>query len=154
VVGVLGRHEQPRPKLLLVRQQVIPRTLVLNHVRVGVDDLDSLVLRKEPASDLKQLYRGWVALDSPYEQAAEREIFMREGWGWTSRLVSGHLLRVEDDGRQAQVRIDFAGPNGGGPGAYEATVQITGSAPRVDCLRGQETEAAPQYAVSRLVKVG
>ena len=125
-----------------------------NWVRVGVDDLEPLVLRKGPVSDLKQLYRGWTALDSPYEQAAEREVFMREGWGWTDRLVSGKLLSVEDDGRKAQVRIDFAGPRDGDSGAYEATVEITGSVPRVDCLRGQETEDTPQYAVSRLVKLG
>lgn len=124
-----------------------------NWVRVGVDDVEPLVFRNRPASDLKQFYRGWVALDSPYEQAAEREVFMREGWGWTGRLVSGQLLSVEDDGRKAQVRIDFAGQQGEDSGAYEATVEITGSAPRVDCLRGQETGDAPQYAVSRLVKV-
>ena len=125
-----------------------------NWVRLGVENLDALVYRNRPVSEMRAHYRGWVALDGPHEQAVEREVFMREGWDWAGLLISGRVVKMEQEGQPAQVRIDFADQEGSEPGAYEATVEQDGTAPRVGCLSGDDTGAAPQYVVSWLVKVG
>ena len=124
-----------------------------NWVRIGPDDLELLVLRNRPVSELRRSYRGWLGLDSPFEQVVEREVFMREGWDWAGRLIAGQVLEMGDDRQQAEVRIDFAGPDGDASGVYEATVERNGNVPRVDCPGGTETGMAEQYSVSRLVKV-
>ena len=124
-----------------------------NWVRMGHDDLRSLISRDSPVSELRKFYRGWVGLDSPYEQLVEREIFMREGWGWAGRMVTSRLVGTGNDQERAEVRIEFADSNGGGSGAYEATVERTGSVKRVDCPGVEETGEYPQYTVGRLVKV-
>ena len=124
-----------------------------NWVRIGHEDLESLVHRNRPASELRQSYRGWVGLDSPYEQVAEREAFMREGWDWTRRRISGQLTAVEGDGDQAEVRIDYSDAEGGDYGAYEVTVKSIESVAKVECLSGEDTGAATQFKATRVVKV-
>ena len=123
-----------------------------NWVRTGRDEMRALVYRDRPVSELKRSYRGWTGLDTPYEQVAEREAFMREGWAWTGRSISTRLVSVADDGRGAEVRLDFAGPDGA-EGAYEATVEQTDGVARVGCPNGEKTGEASQYAVSRLVRL-
>ena len=124
-----------------------------NWVRMGPDVLESFVLRNRPVSELRQFYRGWLGLSSPYEQVAEREVFMREGWEWTGRQVSSQLMTVEDDGRRAEVRIDSMDSAGGDSSAYRATVEQSHTVPKADCLSGERTGEAEQYTVSRLVKI-
>ncbi len=41
--------------------------------------LDLLVHRNGPVADLHPFYRGWCGLKQ-FEQIAEREIWMQEGW--------------------------------------------------------------------------
>ena len=121
-----------------------------NWVRLGRDALEALVYRNRPVSTMKQHYRGWVGLDSPFEQAAEREVFAREGWGWVRRAVSGRT--TADDGERAEVRIEFASLEGTSSGAYDATVERSGTAPRIDCLTGRDSGDVPQLTVSKLAK--
>ena len=124
-----------------------------NWVRVGPDQLEPLMLHTQPVSELRSCYRGWVALGSPYEQVAEQEVFMREGWGWAERMISTQLLEAEDNGRGARVRIEFTDPATGVSGAYEATVEQREAALRTGCLEAGEPFETPQYGVTRLVKV-
>ena len=124
-----------------------------NWVRVAPDQLEALVLHSRPVSELRSCYRGWVALGSLYEQIAEQEVFMREGWGWAERMISTQLLEAGDSGQGARVRIDFTDPADGVSGAYEATVEQRDAALRTGCLEAGEPFETPQYAVTRLVKV-
>ena len=121
-----------------------------NWVRLGVEDLDSLVHRNAPVSQLKENYRGWVALDTHFEQLVEREAFMQEGWSWAERAVSGSVSNVTDGDQKADVRLEFTDAGNGTTGAYEGTVEQTGSAPRVTCREGEKSEDSPQYTVSPL----
>ena len=52
------------------------------------------------------------------------------------------------------VRIDVIDSESGSATAYEATVEHTGTAPRVGCPGGEPSGEAAQFAVSRLAKVG
>ena len=122
-----------------------------NWVRMDQDALGALITRSGPVSELRRFYRGWIGLDTPYEQMVEREAFMREGWGWTGRSVSSRLI-VEDGQGQAEVRLESAGSDGSGPSAYAATVERTGTAQTIDCVSGESATEYPQFTVSRLVE--
>lgn len=143
--------------------------------------LDLLVRRDGPVSGLHQFYRGWAGL-TKFEQIAEREIWVREGWDWLKYHKAGQVLATDEGGIRkylykvlqlvpskrvkfllnkltqkatwAEVRLEFACPDGSVRGAYEARVEVSGevmSAP----TSGEEVELKPvkQYRVSRLVKV-
>ena len=125
-----------------------------NWVRVGTDQLDALVRRTGPASDLRGQYRGWVGMESPYEQFAEREALMREGWSWTDRLVESRLVAVDEAQGRAEVRPDFYAMSGAKSGAYVAKIERTGNASRADCVSGTAGGDVPQYAVTEMTAAG
>jgi hypothetical protein len=113
--------------------------------------IEKLVLRKGPVSGLRQFYRGWAGLSGKFEQIAEREIFAREGWGWTRYLKSGKTLKADQNEDRAEVRIEYA-TSGGNAGAYEATVEANGTVMTL-CNSGPEPlQEVKQYRVSRLEK--
>lgn len=124
-----------------------------NWIRLGVDHLNTLINHDRPVTELRKCYRGWVGLDNPYKQVLEREVFMRIGWAWTGLLVSAQITKVEDELQRTQVRIDFTDQRGNTSGSYEAVVEQSHVAKRVDCLSGENVDDVPQYSVSRLVRV-
>ena len=54
--------------------------------------IDLLVHRQGDVADLRSFYRGWAGL-SKFEQVAEREIWLREGWDWLSHHKFGQTTR-------------------------------------------------------------
>ena len=119
-----------------------------NWVRVGEEQLDGLVHRGGDAADLRGLYRGWVGMESPYEQIAEREALMREGWGWTERRVDSSLVEMDEATERAVVRLEYSIGGNGDTGAYVARIERTGSVLQPDCISGSPGKEAPQYAIS------
>ena len=124
-----------------------------NWVRLGPEQLDALVYRNRPVSEMRPFYRGWTGLDTPYEQMAEREVLMAEGWDWTQRYVTTRLVQPPQGHGPARVRIDFSDGDGHASGAYEATVEAAEAAPTAACLNGGERREAEQYTVTQLEKV-
>ncbi|MBM3932855.1 MAG: hypothetical protein FJ319_00875 [SAR202 cluster bacterium] len=122
--------------------------------RVEMGFLDSLVLHTGSAAAAGRYYRGWAAMPSPWEQIAEREIMVREGWSWFGRPVASKVTWLSDDKRLAHVRVDFTDAKGANPGAFEAAVAMTGTVPTFTCLGMAPTGTANQYAVSRVTKIG
>ena len=53
--------------------------------------LDRLVYRQGDVTRLRSFYRGWAGL-STFEQVAEREIWIQEGWSWLSLRRSGQII--------------------------------------------------------------
>jgi hypothetical protein len=102
---------------------------------------------------MRPFYRGWVGLDTPFEQIAEREVFMLEGWDLTARPLASRVTPSDNGSRGARVRIEFSDPNGGTVGAYEADVELTGTVPSVTCLGEEIKEEIEQYTTTRLKKV-
>lgn len=95
-------------------------------------------------------YRGWCGLRSPYAQVAEREAFVRHGWGWLRYRTSGEVVRVDEQAGRADVRIEFRCPEGTDVGAYEATVEIARRVPDSACGRVPDgTSTAPEYRIVR-----
>jgi len=124
-----------------------------NWVRFEPDDLDSFVYRSGTPSDLREHYRGWVGLGSVYEQLVESELFMKEGWGWADQAIVSQVLSSDDETGHAEVRIELGGSDGGTALIYEATVEQTGTAPRIGCISGESDDSEPQFSVTRLVQV-
>ena len=118
--------------------------------RMGPEALENLVFRNGPVSDLHQFYRGWAGLGSSFEQIAEREVFASEGWKWTGYPKAGEVL--ETNGDRAEVRIEYQSAEGI-PGAYEATVEGTGSVATLVNSGTGPLQEAQQYRVSRLERV-
>ena len=93
-------------------------------------------------------------MESVYEQLAEREALMREGWDWTGRSVDSTILDLDEAAERAVVRLEFSVGANGGTSAYVATVERTGSAPRAGCITGAPDGDVPQYAVTELAEAG
>jgi hypothetical protein len=114
--------------------------------------LEKLVLRKDPVSELGRFYRGWAGLSGKFEQIAEREIFVREGWEWTRYLKSGRTLEADENEDRAEVRIEYA-TQGGNAGVYEATVETSGTVMTLFDSGPCPLQEVKQYRVSRLERV-
>lgn len=110
--------------------------------------LENLVLRNGPVSELRGFYRGWAGLDSPFEQLAEREIFVEEGWEWTFYIKESRILESGDEG--ARVRIGYASPDNRVRGAYEATVRPEGSVTTLGSCGPDPLQEVQQYRVTGL----
>lgn len=134
----------------------LPQGCLWGHLQPDV--LDLLVQRNGSVFGLRQYYRGWTGL-SEFEQRAEREIWMQSGWSWLDYLKVGKVLAMEEvaegqDADWAEVRIDFAVPDGSTSGAYEARVEVCGEVMSAfDSAKEMELEAVRQYRVSRLIQV-
>jgi hypothetical protein len=116
------------------------------------DALEKLVLRNGPVAELGRFYRGWAGLSGKFEQIAEREIFVREGWEWTRYLKSGRTLVPHENEDRVDVRIEYATP-GGDTGAYEATVETSGTVLTLFDSGSLPLQEVKQYRVSRLERV-
>ncbi|WP_238393161.1 sucrase ferredoxin [Myxacorys almedinensis] len=120
--------------------------------------LDLLVHRNGSVADLRSFYRGWCGLKQ-FEQIAEREIWMQEGWNWLNYLKRGATTAIapthneDEEADWAEVRIEYASPDGGIQGAYEARVEVCGTV-MTQWRSGidQPVEETKQYRVSQLIK--
>ena len=88
-----------------------------------------------------------------YEQIAEREIFVREGWAWTGYAKASRTLQVDEEGERAEVRIEYTSREGSVSGAYEATVERARSVMTLANSGTDPLTEAKQYRVSRLEKI-
>jgi hypothetical protein len=114
------------------------------------ESLENLILRNEPVSEMRRFYRGWAGLSGKFEQIAEREILVREGWEWIGHLKRGRTLAVDEEESRAEVRIDYTAREGSVSGTYEATVEGSGSVMTLASSGTGALEEARQYHVSRL----
>ncbi|MBE9178544.1 sucrase ferredoxin [Oculatella sp. LEGE 06141] len=119
--------------------------------------LEGLINRNGPVTDLRPFYRGWSGLGQ-YEQMVEREIWMQRGWEWLPYRKSGQVLAQDPTHEEwnadwAEVRLEFASPDGCIAGTYEARVEICGS---VMTARnsGEAQTPVKQYRVNRLRMLG
>ncbi|HAJ59253.1 MAG TPA: sucrase ferredoxin [Cyanobacteria bacterium UBA8543] len=119
--------------------------------------LHLLVQRQGSVLGLRPFYRGWSGL-SRFEQIAEREMLMQEGWAWLDYQKVGQVLAMDSEAQTwAEVRIDFTALDGSVGGAYEARIEANASV--TTALWSSTTDddeplvPVKQYRVSRLVKV-
>ena len=125
----------------------------LNWARMGHEELDILVNRNTPPSQIKTNYRGRLGLNTPFEQVVERELLVSHGWGWTDMDVAGEVVNVSEDNRLAEVMIEYSGNDGAISGAYKASVTQIPGAPRVSCPSGDPDGESEQFVVDDLTKI-
>jgi hypothetical protein len=139
--------------------------------------LDELIHRTGDISQLRSCYRGWAGL-TKFEQIAEREIWMQEGWKWLDYNKSGCTIAI-DQGRWkwlrqllqfipskrlkfildhrphaadwAVVHINFTAPNSNVQGTYKARIETKGIIKTMlTSGKDQPLSEVKQYQVSRL----
>jgi hypothetical protein len=145
------------------------------------EKLDMLVHRTGSVTDLSRFYRGWAGL-SKWEQIAEREIWMQEGWDWLKSLKAGRVLEIKGKGIKkylhkgfqlipskrvqlllerlaqntvgAKVSLEFATADGTVKGAYQAQVEVCGEVmSAVSSAKEIQFKPVTQYRVKDLVKI-
>nr|MCU0526267.1 sucrase ferredoxin [Elainella sp. Prado103] len=119
--------------------------------------LDRLIYRNGDVTALRSFYRGWAGL-TKFEQIAEREIWLQEGWKWLDYQKSGQVLAIdpsdEADPNWAVVQIEFNSPDGSINAAYEARIETKGTVQTMGTSgQNQSLEEVKQYRMSYLNKI-
>ncbi|WP_414550675.1 sucrase ferredoxin [Anabaena sp. CCY 0017] len=130
----------------------LPQGQYWGHLKPEI--LDLLVRRNGSVKELYPYYRGWGGL-SFFEQIAEREIWMQEGWNWLEYHKAGQVLASDEINQEwADVRIDFSTADGNISSAYQARVEVNGSVMTAWKSGANPTlEEVKQYRVRNLVKL-
>ncbi len=131
--------------------------LPLAHFWAYVEDeqADQIVAQKGDAHALRAHYRGWSGMESGHMQAAEREMWQREGWAWFSYPKTGQVL-AQDEAEEpewVEVRVEFENPETGARMAYEARVEVQQRIETIGTTGYEHTYPYPQYVVTRLDKM-
>ncbi len=115
--------------------------------------LNPLVNRQGPVASLRPYYRGWCGLES-FEQIAEREIWIQQGWEWLTYSKQGQILSQGGDPDQpdwAEVEIEYVSQNGQIRGSYQARIEACGEViTQFDSGEDQRLESVKQYKVVSL----
>ncbi len=130
----------------------LPQGQYWGHLKPEI--LDLLVRRNGSVKELYPYYRGWGGL-SFFEQIAEREIWMLEGWNWLEYHKAGQVLASDEINQEwADVRIDFTTADGNISSAYQARVEVKGSVMTAWKSGANPTlEKVKQYHARNLVKL-
>jgi hypothetical protein len=105
--------------------------------------LDSIVRRSDAPAALAPHYRGLAGLDM-WQQAVEREVFVRLGWTWLTRPLVAATIHATGD--TAQVELTSADLH------VTATVHVRRIVPILDCGHPPEQakKSAPELEVRDL----
>ncbi|HRV95165.1 MAG TPA: sucrase ferredoxin [Anaerolineae bacterium] len=125
---------------------------------LGETEAEQVARRSGDPVRLRDNYRGWCGLQGPFLQVAERELFMQFGWDWLDYHKSGRIVAPDEGGANgqddptrpwAEVRIDFASPDGQVQGTYEARVEVECTLAAPPRTGSAETYPYPQYVVTQ-----
>lgn len=117
---------------------------------VGEAQADQIVRRDGDVAQLRSHYRGWAGLEYGFPQAAERAMWLREGWRWLAWPRRGQVLAQDDAASPswAEVQIEFDDESG--PCFYRCRVEMSGAIDTFHTTGEAETYPYPQYRVVRL----
>lgn len=114
--------------------------------------LENLARRSGQVSWLRPFYRGWSGL-SVYEQVAEREVFMRQGWWWVNYLKDIQTLEFDEAEKRAEIWLSYTTPDSRISGVYQATVAFSHQVSTLSRTGDRQPLSVKQYMVTRLEKV-
>lgn len=112
-----------------------------------------IMARSGDPTALRGHYRGWAGINGGFIQAAEREMWLREGWSWFNYRKLGTVLAQDPDADHpawAEVSIEFAAPDGSTHGCYEARVEVQQHVDTISTTGYSHTYNYPQYVVTNL----
>ena len=119
--------------------------------RLNKRNIKSWLTRTRPANAFKKFYRGWAAMNSPYMQIAEREILATEDWDWTKQIIQTSSQKLNNNSNHARLIIRATNASNDINRTYTATVKMTGTVPKIDCITGKNTGEYNQYTVRELL---
>lgn len=114
-----------------------------------------IIERQTDVSHLRGHYRGWAGLEGGFAQAAEREMWQREGWEWFAYDKQVEILDQGWDEEQpawAAVRMTFSGKDDVRT-QYEAVVELVSSIATFHSTDSEIPYSYPQYVVRSLHKI-
>lgn len=114
---------------------------------VGEAQADQIVQRNGLPADLRGHYRGWAGLANGFLQAAERELWLREGWRWFDWPRRGEVLAEGGAGASSWADVCFVVEKNGRQHHYKARVEMQGSIDTIHTTNNEETLSYPQYRV-------
>lgn len=119
---------------------------------LGEEQAEQIAQRDGKVAALRGHYRGWAGVESGFAQAAEREVWQREGWPWFTYAKSCTTLAADPDHEEPhwmELHLDYSDPHGF-RGRYFVRVE-TGPAVVTRPSSGRsDTHAYPQYVVTHL----
>lgn len=114
---------------------------------------EQIIHRSGDVRHLRGHYRGWAGLNSGFLQAAEREMWQREGWGWFAYPKSGRVITQDNEAEQAKwSEIQIAYTSRMQRAIYHARVEILNHVHVFSSTVDKETYPYPQYVVAELRK--
>ena len=122
---------------------------------VEADQAQQIVERSGDAAALRGHYRGCAAFEHGFMQAAEGEVWQRMGWRWFEYRKSGVVLAQgeADEAQWAQIRIDYASPDGRDSGAYDVRVELRQHIETIHTTGNPATFNYPQYVVASVREI-
>jgi hypothetical protein len=77
------------------------------------DSTAEMILTRDPnVARLRHHYRGWTGHSDPALQLLERELFVREGWGWLENRQEGRVVERDENGDTLAVSLTAYRPDG------------------------------------------
>ena len=119
-----------------------------NWVRLQPHQISDFILKQKSPSDFRMCHRGWIGLDTPYEQTAEHEILMRVGWDWVNRARSSSIVPNSNGQTDRNVKIECVAEDEANPEVYEVNVSQVDSVPTIECRTGEISGAGLQFAAT------
>lgn len=120
---------------------------------VEAPQAEQIVHRSSDPETLRTHYRGSSFFSDGLMQAAERDIWLKEGWEWFNYPKAGRVLEqdtAEEEPQWALVQVDFTTPQG--EASYTARVEVCHSIKTEYSSHNEETYNYPQYRVAWMKK--
>ncbi len=117
---------------------------------IGEAEAAQIVARQGDVAKLRGHYRGWAGLAHGFAQAAERELWQREGWAWFDYAKAGEVLAQDPDPEKptwAEVWITHDTPDGQ-TGADTVRVEVVQWLETFGTSGDPETYPYAQYAMT------
>lgn len=120
---------------------------------VDAKQAEQIAARTGEVAALRGHYRGWAGAPYGFAQAAECEVWQREGWAWFDVPKRCKVIAQEEaeDPSWAEVRLEF-NDSEGRAGAYHARVEVSHTVETPPQSGSAETYGYPQYQVVSLTR--
>lgn len=118
------------------------------------EQAEAIVNRSCPPQQLRGHYRGWAGVAHGFAQAAERELWLREGWAWFDFEKSATVLAQDEENETPEwMELAFDSISSRGEiGRDILRVEITHRIETIPSTGYDDGYAYPQYAVTTLEK--
>ncbi|MEM7533181.1 MAG: sucrase ferredoxin [Chloroflexota bacterium] len=123
---------------------------------VGEAQAAQIVERNGDVADLRDHYRGWAGLEAGFAQAAEREMWQREGWAWFDYARRGNVTAKDvpaDENKKPQwadVSVHYA-TQAGAEQSYHAHVEVCRTVETAPSTDHDKLFAYSLYDVTKMV---